>query len=256
MRPILTALPAFSDNYIWCLSCEGHALVVDPGDASVVESWLRHNQLTLDYILVTHHHADHIGGLPALRSNHAATLLGPDEDIDGLDRIFRGGEQIDLDYFGLAEVLAVPGHTRAHIAWYLPDTDLLFSGDTLFSAGCGRLFEGTATQMHASLQSLATLPDTTLICCTHEYTLANLRFAMAVEPENPAVAERLRAVEELRSRDQPSLPVSLGQERRYNPFLRCTIPEVVAATSLQAGHPLTSGEATFTALREWKDHFR
>lgn len=256
MRPILTALPAFNDNYIWCLSCEGHALVVDPGDASVVENWLQHNQLTLDYILVTHHHADHIGGLHSLKNRHTATTLGPDEDIDGLDRILKGGERIDLGDFGQAVVMAVPGHTRAHIAWHLPASDLLFPGDTLFSAGCGRLFEGTAAQMHASLQSLATLPDCTLICCTHEYTLANLRFAMAVEPGNPAVVERLRAVEELRNRDQPSLPVSLAQERRYNPFLRCAIPEVVAAASLQAGHPLAPNEATFTALREWKDHFR
>lgn len=256
MRPILTALPAFNDNYIWCLSCEGHALVVDPGDASVVESWLQHNQLALDYILVTHHHADHIGGLPTLRNRHTATILGPDEDIDDLDRILKGGEQIDLGCFGQAVVMAVPGHTSAHIAWYLPASGLLFPGDTLFSAGCGRLFEGTAAQMYASLQSLAALPDTTQICCTHEYTLANLRFAMAVEPGNHAVAERLHTVEELRRRNQPSLPVSLAQERRYNPFLRCAIPEVVAATSLEAGHTLTSDEATFTALREWKDHFR
>lgn len=255
MSPTLTALPAFNDNYIWGLSCEGHALVVDPGDPDVVEAWLQHNRLSLDHILITHHHLDHIGGLLSLKNHHHAVCLGPEEGIDGLDRILHGGERLELGCFGQAQILAVPGHTRAHIAWYLPGSDLLFAGDTLFSAGCGRLFEGTASQMHASLQTLAALPDTTRLCCTHEYTLANLRFAMAVEPGNPDVARRIREVERLRHRGQPSLPVTLEEERRYNPFLRCDTPAVVASASQQAGRALPPGEATFTALRAWKDHF-
>jgi len=256
MSPTLTALPAFNDNYIWGLSCTGHALVVDPGDPEVVEAWLQQNGLILDHILITHHHADHIGGLASLRNRHAATSWGPDEDIEGLDRVLHGGERLDLGCFGQAQILAVPGHTRAHIAWYLPDNDLLFAGDTLFSAGCGRLFEGTASQMHASLQTLSELPGTTRLCCAHEYTLANLRFAMAVEPGNPDVARRVREVESLRRRGLPSLPVTLDDERRYNPFLRCDAPAVIASVSQQDGQSLPPGEATFTALRAWKDHFR
>lgn len=256
MSPILTALPAFNDNYIWGLSCEGHALVVDPGDPDVVEAWLQQNGLVLEHILITHHHGDHIGGLASLRKRHSPTIWGPDEDIEGLNQTLRGGEQLDLGCFGQAQILAVPGHTRAHIAWYLPDHDLLFAGDTLFSAGCGRLFEGSASQMHASLQTLSALPGNTRLCCAHEYTLANLRFAKAVEPGNPDVAERIQEVEYLRRHGQPSLPVPLAAERRYNPFLRCNIPAVVASASQHEGRALSSGEATFAALRAWKDNFQ
>jgi hydroxyacylglutathione hydrolase len=249
------ALPAFRDNYVWGLARDGHALVVDPGDATVVEAWLARQGLQLETVLVTHHHPDHTGGLAALIRSHHPQVCGPREDIPGITRLLDGGEVLTLPPFGEARVLAVPGHTRAHIAYHFAESALLFCGDTLFSAGCGRLFEGTAAQLHASLQELARLPDATRVCCAHEYTLANLRFAAAVEPDNPARTGREEAVHDLRARDLPSLPVTLGEERRYNPFLRCDEPAVIAAASRQAGRPLGAGLETLTALRAWKDRF-
>lgn len=252
----LITLPAFTDNYIWALRIGNHALVVDPGDPTVVDRWLEECCLQLDLILITHHHADHTAGLRCLKEHHSELqALGPDEGIQGLTRVLHGGESLDLGRFGEAKVMAVPGHTRAHIAYYLPELELLFAGDTLFSAGCGRLFEGTASQMHASLQALAALPDSTRLCCTHEYTLSNLRFAAAVEPENQAIALRKKQVEALRAAGRPSLPVTLGEERRYNPFLRCEIPGVAQAASNHEGSPLQTSETVFAALRAWKDSF-
>jgi len=253
MHPV--ALPAFRDNYLWCLVHDNQALVVDPGDAAVVEQWLEDQQLELGYLLVTHHHADHIGGLSALIERHHPVVYGPDEDIAGLDHILRGGETLTLDGFGRMDVLAIPGHTRAHIAYHLPESALLFCGDTLFSAGCGRLFEGTPAQMYRSLQRLAELPDETLVCCTHEYTEANLRFAAVVEPGNVSRQQRSDEVARLRAAGQPSLPVLLGQERLYNPFLRCAVPAVMQQVSMETGQALSAGLATFTALRAWKDRF-
>lgn len=249
------ALPAFRDNYLWGLVHENKALVVDPGDATVVEQWLADQQLTLAFLLITHHHADHIGGLDALLARHQPTVYGPDEDIHGIQHILRGSETLTLDGFGQAQVMAVPGHTRAHIAYYLPESELLFCGDTLFSAGCGRIFEGTAAQLYQSLQDLAALPDSTRVCCTHEYTESNLRFAAVAEPGNPAGALRRSEVTRLRAAGQPTLPVPLGQERRYNPFLRCHEVTVIQQVSREAGHALTAGLPTFTALRAWKDRF-
>lgn len=253
MHPI--ALPAFRDNYLWCLVHEDHALVVDPGDAVVVEQWLADQQLTLSHILITHHHDDHIGGLNALLQRHKPMVYGPKEDIAGIAQLLDGGETLMLEGFGRIEVMAIPGHTRAHIAYYLADAELLFCGDTLFSAGCGRLFEGTAAQMYQSLQDLAALPDSTQVCCTHEYTEANLRFAAVVEPDNSFRQQRSLEVAALRSEGKPSLPVLLAQERHYNPFLRCSSPSVIKRTSIEAGQALAAGLATFTALRAWKDRF-
>ncbi|MDI1303138.1 MAG: hydroxyacylglutathione hydrolase [bacterium] len=249
------ALPAFRDNYLWCLVHEGRALVVDPGDAAVVEQWLKEQQLHLSYLLITHHHADHIGGLGELLERHQPVVYGPDEGIAGIQHILRGGEALSLDGFGHVDVLAIPGHTRAHIAYYLPEPALLFCGDTLFSAGCGRLFEGTPAQMYQSLQSLAALPDETRVCCSHEYTEANLHFAAVVEPDNRSRQARSEEVALLRAAGKPSLPVLLGQERRYNPFLRCAVPAVIQQASQEAGQALGAGLATFTALRAWKDRF-
>lgn len=251
----LHPLPALADNYIWTLVAGDEALVVDPGDAAVVERWLADHGLRLRTVLVTHHHADHVAGLLPLKDSHAPVIHGPDEGIAGVDRVLRGGETLSLGPFGEGQVLAVPGHTRGHIAYYLPSLDVLFCGDTLFSAGCGRLFEGTAAELHASLAALAALPDRTRVCCTHEYTLANLRFAAAVEPGNADREARERAVRRLRNAGQPSLPVTLGEERTYNPFLRCHEPAVVAAASRQAGETLAPGLPVLAALRRWKDRF-
>lgn len=251
----LTALPAFHDNYVWCLSHGGRALVVDPGDPAVVEAWLQREGLALVAILVTHHHPDHVGGLPALTTAHHPEVYGPPEHIAGLDHVLSGGETLEISGFGRFRVLSVPGHTHGHIAFYQAAEDLLFCGDTLFSAGCGRLFEGTPAQMYQSLQQLAALPDSTRVCCTHEYTLANLRFAAAVEPLNPAVTARRREVEALRADNRPSLPVLLGQERDYNPFLRSHVPAVISAAEAESAGRLSPGLDTFTALRSWKDRF-
>lgn len=248
-------LPAFQDNYIWCLAQDGEALVVDPGDATVVESWLAREGLRLTTLLITHHHPDHTGGLPALKARHQPLVLGPAEDINGIDQLLRGGEKLQLGPFGHAEVLAVPGHTRAHIAFHFPGERLLFCGDTLFSAGCGRLFEGTPEQMYTSLQAIAALPGGTRICCTHEYTLANLRFADTVEPDNADLQHRRGEAERLIAEGQPTLPVSLAEEQRYNPFLRCHEPAVIRRAAQEAGRELLPGLPTFTALRLWKDRF-
>lgn len=251
----IVPLPAFTDNYIWCLVRDDQALVVDPGDATVVEAFLQEQRLTLTAILVTHHHPDHTAGLPTLLANRNLPVYGPDEGIALVNHVLADGEQLDLAPFGRFEVMLIPGHTQGHIGFYLPAEELLFCGDTLFSAGCGRLLGGSIEQLHASLQRLAGLPDSTQVCCTHEYTLSNLRFAAAVEPGNPAIAERTAEVQALRARGEPSLPVSLGRERRYNPFLRSHEATVIAAASTHTGQPLTPGLPALRALRAWKDHF-
>jgi hydroxyacylglutathione hydrolase len=253
LQPV--ALPAFKDNYIWCLSAGKRALVVDPGDASVVEHWLQAQGLTLAVILITHHHPDHTGGLAALCASHRPVVYGPDEDIAGIEHVLHGDEMLQLDAFGEAAVLAVPGHTRGHIAFYFAAEELLFCGDTLFSAGCGRLLGGTAEQLYHSLQQLSALPDDTRVCCTHEYTQANLRFAAAVEPDNPERIAREQEAAALRAREMPTLPVLLGRERLYNPFLRCDQPALVARVSRETGQALAPGLPVFTALRIWKDRF-
>ncbi len=251
----LTALPAFADNYIWALSDGHQALVVDPGDADVVEAWLADRHLSLSTILITHHHADHTGGLLELKARHGATVFGPREPIDGIDITVGSHPLLDLGAFGTADVIDVPGHTRGHVAYHLPADHLLFAGDTLFSAGCGRLFEGTAGQMYTSLQHLARLPDETQLCCTHEYTLSNLRFAEAVEPGNPHIRARHQEVENLRQQGRPNLPVTLGRERQYNPFLRCAEGPVRDSVRQHMGLDTTEPLSVFAALRAWKDRF-
>ncbi len=248
-------LPAFHDNYIWCLQRDGEALVVDPGDADVVDAWLEQQGLTLSFILITHHHRDHTGGLLELKARHQPLIYGPDENIAGLAHILTGGEQLTLGPFGQADVMFTPGHTLGHITYHLPASGLLFCGDTLFSAGCGRLFEGTIAQLHHSLQSLAALPDKTLICCTHEYTEANLRFAAVVEPGNRAREQRQAEVIGLRQQHLPSLPVTLGRERAYNPFLRCNEPVILRELARQTGTAVAPGLPALAILRAWKDHF-
>ncbi|MBE0550465.1 MAG: hydroxyacylglutathione hydrolase [Rubrivivax sp.] len=256
----LIALPAFADNYIWMLHDGARAVVVDPGDAAPVRAALDAQGLALAGILVTHHHPDHVGGVDDLRPRLQGPVYGPArETIPGPYLALHEGESIEV--LGLRfSVLDVPGHTAGHIA-YLQQTDaaakapLLFCGDTLFSAGCGRLFEGTPAQMKTSLDRLAALPADTQVCCTHEYTLSNLRFAAAVEPGNTARAEYEQRCHARRDAGLPTLPSSIGLERRINPFLRCDAPEVVASARAQ-GAASDETVAVFTALREWKNRFR
>jgi hydroxyacylglutathione hydrolase len=221
-----------------------------------VEEALDRDGLRLRAILVTHHHPDHVGGVCDLVTRHGAPVLGPArEEIPCASRRLSGGEQVNLEELDLEfSVLDIPGHTLGHIAFH--GHGAVFCGDTLFSAGCGRLFEGTPAQMSASLDRLAQLPEATRLYCGHEYTVANLRFAQAVEPANRDVEVSLEASRELRSRDEPTLPSTIGLERRINPFLRCREPAVKAAAAARAGRALSSVEEVFAVIRSWKDGFR
>ncbi len=247
-------LAAFRDNYIWLIACGDSAVVVDPGDAAPVEAVLAETGLRLRAILVTHHHADHQGGVAHLATRFGAAVYGPAaESITGLDHPLRGGERIVIEGIDIAfDVLAVPGHTLGHLAYLAGNR--LFPGDTLFGAGCGRLFEGTPAQMAASLARLAALPDDTEVYCAHEYTEMNLRFAAAVEPENPAIRQRVQAVAALRSQGAPTLPSTIGLERATNPFLRCREPGVIAAA--RRHDPSAQDEVSvFAAIRRWRNEF-
>jgi hydroxyacylglutathione hydrolase len=249
---------AFEDNYIWIVrgSAPDRAVVVDPGDADPVFAALEAAGLTLAAVLCTHHHGDHVGGVGALTARWPVPVYGPArERIRGATVPLADGDRVALDDLGLGfDVLDVPGHTAGHIAYV--GHGLLFCGDTLFSAGCGRLFEGTAAQLHASLARLAALPDDTRVYCGHEYTRANLGFARRVEPDNPDIAVHLKTVEALRAADRPSLPSTIGLERRINPFLRSDVPTVREAAEREASKTLDSPVAVFAALRRWKDHYR
>ncbi|MCA3252333.1 MAG: hydroxyacylglutathione hydrolase [Pseudomonadota bacterium] len=257
----LLPLPAFTDNYVWMLHDGHQAWVVDPGDAAPVAAALDSLGLQLAGILVTHHHPDHVGGIDALRERLAATggrVHGPSgERIP--EPVERHVEGDTIDVLGRRfEVLEVPGHTAGHIAYFERDATahpLLFCGDTLFSAGCGRLFEGTAAQMEASLARLGALPADTRVCCTHEYTLSNLRFAAAVEPSNRERADYTARCEARRAGGEPTLPSTIGLERAVNPFLRCTEPPVIEAARSQ-GARSDDAVDVFAALRSWKDRFR
>ena len=254
----LIALPAFSDNYIWLLHDDHHALVVDPGDSAPVLAWLQqHPGLQLDMILVTHHHADHTGGLPELIARTGAQVAGP--AMEKMPVQSQGLQQGDrLDWHGLHfDVHDVPGHTLGHIAfWAQPSgqAPLLFCGDTLFSGGCGRLFEGTAAQMLDSLDRLAALPGDTRVCCAHEYTLSNLKFALVVDPDNLELQTYAKACAALRQDQQPTLPVSMSIERAINPFLRSRSSDVSQAIRQRDAHALDD-ITTFAALRSWKNEF-
>jgi len=248
-------IPAFQDNYIWAL-CDGRqAAVVDPGEAPPVREFLARRGLRLCAVLLTHHHMDHVGGLAGLVGDNAIPVYGPrDKRIEGITRHVGNGDAVHLPEFDVRfEVIAVPGHTLTHIAYY--GASSLFCGDTLFACGCGRLFEGTPAQMIASLAKLAALPDDTRVYCGHEYTLANIRFARTVEPDNQALAAREANTRETRAQGQPTLPSTIGREKATNPFLRWQAPEVIAAAGRYAGTHVGAPEQVFAAIRQWKNEF-
>ena len=245
-------IPAFNDNYIWLLVRDGRAAVVDPGDATPVIARLEALQLQLDAVLVTHHHADHQGGVAELTERWHPRVFGPEqESITGCSDPLSGGEKITV-LGQTVEVIPVGGHTRGHIAYHVPGA--VFCGDTLFGAGCGRLFEGTPAQMCASLARLAALPDETKIYCAHEYTETNLRFALAVEPQSAALRERAERVARMRAAGLPTIPSTLREEKATNPFLRCGEPAVIAAARAH-GAVDASPVAIFAAIRGWRNSF-
>ncbi|HLR78206.1 MAG TPA: hydroxyacylglutathione hydrolase [Burkholderiaceae bacterium] len=257
----LIAVPAFSDNYLWMVCKGDHAIVVDPGQAAPIQTILQQHQLTLDAILLTHHHHDHVGGVAELKASTQATVYGPaTEQLPACDRPMAEGDKVSLPGVDLAlQVLDVPGHTAGHIAYHgtlgAGQQPVLFCGDTLFAAGCGRLFEGSPEQMLASLTKLAALHSDTLVCCAHEYTLANLKWALAVEPDNAALRDRLHVASQLRASSRPTLPSTLQSELDTNPFLRTSQENVVAAAARHAGQSLDQPVAVFASLREWKNNF-
>lgn len=254
----IEALPAFSDNYIWLLQDPAlrHCAVVDPGDAAPVEKWLNsHPDWKLTDILVTHHHFDHVGGVEQLKTLTGARVTGPaNEKIPARDLALSEGDELQVLGQTL-RVIEVPGHTLGHIAYYQAENNWLFCGDTLFAAGCGRLFEGSPQQMHDSLTRLAALPASTAVYCTHEYTLSNLRFALAAEPDNQAVAQRISDVTHWRQNDQISLPSSLELELATNPFLRTDKPSILQKLDERSGPHERSPVQAFAELRAWKDNF-
>lgn len=254
----LIPIPAFDDNYLWLLHDGKRALVVDPGDAGPVQRTLEQHALKLESILVTHHHADHTGGVNVLREATGAKVHGP-----GSERIpqpytpLKGGDTacaLGVDF----QVIDVPGHTAGHIAYYAQQVNgnpLLFCGDTLFSGGCGRLFEGTPAQMLSSLDKLSALPGNTVVCCAHEYTLSNLRFAMAVEPDNTELVAYQSQCMALRKQSQPTLPTSIAKELLVNPFLRTRQPTIMAAAR-HFDASVHDDNTVFAAIRQWKNQFK
>ena len=253
-------IPAFADNYIWLLRAGRAAVVVDPGDAAPVQAYLDREGLDLAAIVATHHHGDHVGGIEGLVARRRVPVYGPArESIPARTSALREGDAVVLDELGLELlVLDVPGHTAGHIAYTgrVADAPVLFCGDTLFAAGCGRIFEGTPATMWTSLSKLAALDPATRVFCAHEYTLANLRFAAAVEPANVALAQRRVRDAALRDRGQPTVPSTIADELATNPFLRANEPAVRAAAEAHAGRLLDGDVAVFAQLRAWKDVHR
>jgi len=259
----ITAIPALNDNYIWAIHDETHAAVVDPGEAEPVMAFLKARSLQLKVILCTHRHQDHVGGIAQLREVYNVPVYGRRHPKNPhITDDLKEGDHLDLArpniYLDIAfDIIDVPGHLEDHIAFFAPG--LVFCGDILFGAGCGRNFEGTPAQLHHSLQRLASLPDTTLVYCAHEYTAANLRFAETCEPGNSAIQQRISDTRQLRATDQPSVPFTIALEKTTNPFLRCTRPEIIHTLKQRA--PQDTNEldiselGVFTALRQWKNHF-
>ena len=249
-------LRAFSDNYIWTIRDASHAVVVDPGDAKPVLDYLAAEKLELAALIITHHHADHIGGVKELLAGRTIPVYGPhDPRVPDATQRLSEGESLTLPHFGITlTVIEVPGHTSSHIAYYSTE-GILFCGDTLFAAGCGRLFEGTPAQMHDSLSKFMRLPDDTRAYCAHEYTLSNIRFARAADPTNQALMDWEARAKALHEVDTPTVPTTLALERATNPFVRCSDVGVVAGASTYAGRPLADPVSVLAAIREWKNNF-
>lgn len=248
----LAAISAFADNYIWVLHNSRRAIAVDPGDAAPLQAWLSQQQLQLEAVWITHHHADHIGGLPALLAAWPQLAVYGPADITVVNQPCRHGSTVPA--FGReARVLAIPGHTANHLAFYLAPH--LFCGDTLFGAGCGRVFDGTMTDLFHSLRSLASLPPDTLCYPAHEYTLSNLAFAAAVEPGNTAIISRQQRDQARRDAKQPTLPTLLADELATNPFLRSAEAAIQHAAKQHAGQEISTEEGIFATLRLWKNNF-
>jgi hydroxyacylglutathione hydrolase len=255
----IVPLPAFQDNYIWTLRDGNrenpYAAVIDPGEARPVLDYLAKEGLSLVAILATHHHPDHVGGIAELVKHAKVPVFGPKgEPIPALTHPVGQGDSAVIPSLDASfSVLEIPGHTRAHVAYY--GLGSLFCGDTLFACGCGRVFEGTAAQMLDSLSKLAALPDETKVYCGHEYTLANIRFARAVDPGNAELAAREERAQRLRDAGRPTLPSTLGEERATNPFLRCAEPAVVESANKYLGARIADPVRVFAAIRDWKNKF-
>lgn len=255
---MLTIYPvqAFRDNYIWVMHNENVAVVVDPGDASPVLEYINQKYLQLAAILVTHHHSDHTGGIAQLCGEFKVPVYGPhNESIPAITNSVKEGDQVCLPELSLAlTVLETPGHTAGHVVYYAEnEPPILFSGDTLFACGCGRIFEGTPEQMYQSLQKLANLPAETLVYSTHEYTLANMQFARMVEPGNLTLSALEKSAQQLRAQNQPTLPTTILKEKESNPFFRCDQPEVIQSACQYIQQEITDPVQVFAAIREWKN---
>jgi len=247
MSTQIVPLKAFKDNYIWTMINEvNYAIIVDPGEAEPVFQFLEENKhIQLCGILVTHKHWDHCNGVPEILSKYAVPVFGP----YGL----KENDQVRIENFEPFAVMEIPGHTLEHIAFYTKK--ILFCGDTLFTGGCGRIFEGTPPQMFETLQKICTLPEETLIYCGHEYTMANLIFAKYVEPNNLILLNRIKEVEKLRDQGLPAVPSTLKLEKKTNPFLRCDSPEIIQSVKNYAQKALSSPVEVFEYLRKWKNEF-
>ena len=255
----ITAISSFYDNYIWLMHASNQAWIIDPGDAQPVLQYLEaHPHIDLLGILLTHHHADHTGGVEKLLTHYDIPVYGPDaESIPMVTHPLNGGDTVSLP-LGCFDVIAVPGHTLGHIAYYSKNVDqqpVLFVGDTLFSVGCGRIFEGTYEMMFDSLQKIKNLDHKTRIFCAHEYTMSNIAFALAVDCENAQLKQYKTKVESLRKKNLASVPSVLGWELDVNPFLRTDHTNIVKAVSQKCSQSFSSEIEIFAALRQWKDHF-
>ena len=248
-------LRAFNDNYVWTLRSGSSVAVVDPGQAQPVLDYLAAENVRLVAILATHHHQDHVGGIAELLEAGKVPVYGPrGEPIATLTQAVGGGDTVSLEQLGVSfEVLDIPGHTRAHVAYY--GANMLFCGDTLFACGCGKAFEGTPQQLYASLEKLMALPDETLVYCGHEYTMSNIRFAKTVEPDNVALVEREASDARLRAENRPTLPSTIAREKATNPFVRVSRPAVVASANKYLGKRVSDPASVFAALRQWKNEF-